>query len=157
MLRRDDGGLMSQTDREQADKLFEEALEASGARDPRDFYRKSLRALKELNPDGYPGAVDYFNEVLVPSIASGEAEPLRAWREYGRRLAQLSAPGRTVEIDETGRAQPYTDETALDRLVLHIPEGKETRALLVALPTTPSQAQRASYELLVLGKHRLTQ
>ena len=56
---------MSQEQREQADKLFEAALEESGGRDPRDFYRKALRSLKEANPEGYPGAVDYFNEVLV--------------------------------------------------------------------------------------------
>jgi hypothetical protein len=99
--------------------------------------------------------VDYFNEVLVPSIASGEAEPRRAWREYGRRLAELKGPGRTVEIDETGRARPYSEESPLDRLVLHFPNGRGSKALLVALPAHPSPAQMASYELLVKGSQRL--
>ena len=146
---------MTEEQREQADRLFEKALEESGSRDPRTFYRQTLRALKEANPDGYPKAVNYYGEVLVPSIASGEAEPLWAWREYGRRLAELTAPGRTVEIDETGRSRPYADDTSLDRLVLHIPEGKGARALLVGLPPHPSAAQMATYHLLVQGKHRL--
>jgi len=141
--------------REAADRRFQEALEATGARDPRDFYRKALRELKEVKPWAYDQAVGHFQEVLVPSIASGDAEPLTAWRDYGRIIAQATAEGRTVEVDETGRSQPFTAETPLDRLVLHIPEDKVGRAILVSLPAEPSSAQRATFELLVRGKQRL--
>ena len=141
--------------RTEADRRFQEAMAAAGARDPRDFYRQSLRDLKESNPQGYERAVGHFQKVLVPAIASGEAEPLGAWREYGRLIAEVTAPGRTVEIDETGRSRPYSPDSPLDRLVLHLPDEKGARAILVSLPPTPTAAQRASFDLLVRGKQRI--
>ncbi len=141
--------------KKEADLRFEAALESSGARDPRDFYRKSLRELREGNPGGYDRAVSHFQEVLVPSIASGESDPLWAWREYGRLIAEVTTVGRTVAIDETGRSQPFHSDEPMDRLVLHLPDAKGGRAILVSLPPTPSSAQRATVSLLVAGKHRL--
>jgi len=146
---------MEQGQREEADRRFEEAREQAGARDPRDFYRTALRDLKAVAPESYEKAVAYFQDSLVPSIASGEAEPLHAWREYGRLIAELSADGRTVAVDETGRSEPFDPDTPLDRLVLHLPSGKG-RAILVSLPPTLSPAQRASLDLLVGGKHQLS-
>ena len=139
----------------EADRVFSEALERTGARDPRDFYRKSLRGLRQVDPSGYDKAVAHFQEVLVPSIANGDAEPLKAWREYGRLIAEVTVSGRTVAIDETGRSEPFESDAPMDRLVLHLPDTKSGRAILVSLPPEPSQAQRATYELLVAGKHRL--
>jgi len=141
--------------KKEADQRFEVALKESGARDPRDFYRKALRELREVNPGGYDRAVNHFQDVLVPSIANGEAEPLWAWREYGRLIAEVTTAGRTVAIDETGRSQPFDSAAPMDRLVLHLPDARGGRAILVSLPPTPSSAQRATYELLVVGKHRL--
>lgn len=145
---------MDQDLQEKADERFERALEASGARDPREYYRERLRELKQSSPDGYERAVEYYRESLVPSIASGDADPLAAWRSYGLRLAELSAEGRTVAIDGTGRADSYAEDTPADRLVLHVPDSG-TRALLVALPPDPTPAQKATYRLLVRGKQRL--
>ncbi len=142
--------------REEADRKFEEALDRAGARDPRDFYREALRDLKRANPEGYDLAVRHFQETLVPSIASGEAEPLRAWREYGRLLAETADAGRTVAVDASGRAQPYTPEAPLDHLVLHLPDARNAKALLVALPSEPTPAQRATLDLLVKGRHTLS-
>lgn len=139
----------------EADRRFQDAVDASGARDPRDFYRQALRELKESNPQGYDRAVSHFQDVLVPAVASGDAEPLGAWREYGRLIAEITAPGRTVEVDETGRARPYSPDVPLDRLVLHVPEEKKRKAILVSLPRSPSPAQRATYDLLVEGKQRV--
>jgi hypothetical protein len=146
---------MDEATRIEADRRFEEALEATGARDPRDFYRAALRHLKEGNPEGYTQAVDHYQNTLCPSVASGEAEPLRAWREYGRLIAEMTGPGRTVAIDETGRSDTYSPETPLDRMVLHLPEQKGSRGIVVALPASLSPAQKASYDLLVQGKQRL--
>ena len=139
----------------EADERFEAALKSSGARDPREFYRKALRELREVNPGGYDRAVSHFQEVLVPSITNGESEPLWAWREYGRLIAEVTASGRTVSIDETGRSHPFDSDTPMDRLVLHLPEGKGRRAILISLPPEPSPAQRATFDLLARGKHRL--
>jgi len=146
---------MDQETKEKADQRFAEALKASGARDPRDFYRKALRDLREMNPGGYEKAVGHFQEVLVPAIASGDSEPLWAWREYGRLIAEASAEGRTVAIDETGRSLPFESDSPLDRLVLHLPDARGVRAILVSLPPTLSPAQHSAYQLLVAGKHRL--
>ena len=146
---------MDETTRKEADRKFEEAVAASGARDPRDFYRTALRELKEVNPEGYKEAVNHFQTVLVPGIASGRDEPLTSWREYGRLIAELTGPGRTLAIDFTGLASPYTPECPLDQLVLHLPEAKNRRGIVVSLPPKLSPAQKATFDLLVQGKHRL--
>jgi hypothetical protein len=136
-----------------ADEILEQALADSGARDPREFYRDRLRDLKQKNPEGYQGAVRYYRDTLIPAVASGQEPPLDAWTEYGRRLAEALAPGRTVSIDDTGRAHPFEGPMP-DRLVLHLPDGKGGRALLVGLPAELSPAQRASYDVLVSGKQK---
>ena len=147
---------MDEGTRKEADRRFEEALDATGARDPRDFYRKALRELKERNPAGYDRAVNHFQTSLVPSIAAGEVEPLGAWREYGRLIAEVFEEGQTVAIDEVGKSLPYDPGTPMDWLVLHLPKGKGSRAILVSLPPEPSPAQRATYDLLVRGRHTIS-
>jgi len=139
----------------EADRRLEEALERGGARDPREFYRDRLRDLKGADPRGYEKAVAYYRDTLLPSVASGEAEPLAAWTEYGRRLAEALAPGRTVSIDGSGRALPYQPPPAPDRLILHLPDEKGARALLVGLPPDLTPAQRATYDVLIRGRQKL--
>jgi hypothetical protein len=139
---------------EKADQVLEGALEATGARDPREFYRERLRELRQANPDGYREAVAYYRETLIPAVANGAAPPLDAWTEYGRVLAEATTPGRTVSIDTTGLAHPY-EGPAPERLVLHLPSGKGGKALLVGLPLELSPAQRATFDVLVAGKQRI--
>lgn len=137
----------------EADRTLEAALEATGARDPREFYRERLRELKRANPDEYEAAVAYYRDTLIPEVASGERDPIEAWTEYGRRLAAALAPGRTVSIDASGLAHEYGSPER-DRLVLHLPDDGGARALLVGLPPTLTDAQRATYRVLVDGKQR---
>jgi hypothetical protein len=59
-----------------------------------------------------------------------------------------------VSIDETGRAHAW-EGPDLTRLVLHLPDNAGVRALLVGLPPELSDAQRASYDVLVAGKQRI--
>lgn len=139
---------------ERADRVLEDALEATGARDPREFYRERLRELRQANPEGYQQAVAYYRETLIPAVANGTAPALDAWTEYGRVLAEAVTPGRTVSIDETGLAHPYEGPSA-DRLVLHLPSTKGGRALLVGLPSVLSTAQRATFDVLVAGKQKI--
>lgn len=136
---------------EKADRALEEALERTGARDPRNFYRDRLRSLKDADPEAYEAAVEYYRETLLPLVAAGEEPPLAAWTEYGRILAEAVTSGRTVSIDETGRSEPY-DGPRQDRLILHLPDDAGARALLVGLPPDLSPAQRATYDVLVAGK-----
>ena len=137
----------------QADQLLEAALESAGARDPREFYRERLRDLKRASPDGYAEAIAYYTDTLIPQVASGEADPLECWTEYGRRLAVALGPGRTIAVDVTGKATPF-EAPAGDRLILHMPDENGARALLVGLPPELSEAQRATYAVLVAGKHK---
>jgi hypothetical protein len=137
----------------QADARLEAAMAKEGSRDPREFYRERLRELKQDNPQGYADAVAYYQGTLIPEVASGAGDPLSAWTEYGRRLAEAVTPGRAVAIDATGRMHPYAHPAPRDRLILHLPEGSG-RALLVGLPARLSEAQRATYDVLVEGKQK---
>ncbi|MFW6200685.1 MAG: hypothetical protein ACOC8K_08930 [Gemmatimonadota bacterium] len=146
---------MNQELKDRADARFEAALEAAGARDPRDYYRDVLRELKGRDPDAYEAAVEHFQETLIPGIASGELQPLEAWREYGRKLAERVAEGRTVEIDATGLSHPHDPSAHQDRLVVHLPDDTGEKAILVSLPAEVTPAQQATYDLLVAGKQTL--
>ena len=138
--------------REKADARFEAALAATGARDPRDYYRSRLRELKESNPEGYADAVAYYQSTLVTSIAEQEADPLRAWQTFGLRIAQLSAPGRAVAVDPAGRSRTFEPPGKPEDMILHLPDARNRLALLVGLPPEPSAAQTATYRWLVKGR-----
>lgn len=133
---------------QRADHILEAALERTGAPDPRPTCRDRLRALKDADPDRYASAVDFYRDELLPAVASGEGDPIVAWVEYGRTLAQALEAGRTVSIDQTGRAHPYEGPEP-SRLVLHLPDRRGTPALLVSFPPRPSPAQQATYDVLV--------
>ena len=136
-----------------AEQALERALAESGARDPRDFYRERLREIKRVSPEHYQQAVTYYSQTLLPEVAAGRRDALVAWTDYGRRLAESLMPGRTVAIDASGRARPY-EPPAGESLILHLPDDKGAKALLVALPRTLTAPQRASYDVLVSGKQR---
>ena len=145
---------MSEDPTAEADRHLQEALASSGARDPREFYRDRLRELKSADASAYAAAVAYYEDQLIPEIAAGSVDPLVAWAEYGRMLAESLAPGRTVSIDTTGCAHSYESPASPDQLVLHLPQDQGVRALLISLPATLSPAQRATYDVLVSGKQR---
>lgn len=135
--------------RARADARFAQALEAAGARDPRDFYRKQLVELKSADAGAYRRALAYYEQELIPAVARDDSDPMAEWLEYGRVLATLAGPGRTVQIDASGRAEDYARPVPADALVLHLPERTTARAIVVGIPTALSPAQRASFDLLV--------
>ena len=141
--------------RDKADARFEAALASAGARDPRDYYRSRLRELKRSNPEGYADAVAYYQSTLLTSIAERDADPLRAWQEFGLKIAQLTAAGRAVAIDPAGRSRPFEPPGRGDDLILHLPDARNQRALLVGLPPEPSAAQTATFNWLVRGRRAL--
>lgn len=146
---------MDQEIQERADQIFEDALRKTGAKDPREFYRKRLREMKADNPDAYREAVAYYENQLVPSIAEAGDDPLTAWQQFGCQMAELTVTGTPVEIDATGRRLPYVPPTPADRMVLHVPQGSKGRALVVGLPPELSAAQLATYDLLVGGRQKM--
>lgn len=140
---------------EAADLAFARALEASGARDPREFYRARMLELRQADPDAFARARTYYEETLVPTVASGSVDPIQEWLDFGRLLAEWTAPGRTVMIDGSGRAAPWDSPVPLDRLVLHLPEGRGS-AIPVGIPPELTPAQRATWDLLVKMKRELS-
>ncbi len=146
---------MDQELHDRADQIFEDALGKTGAKDPREFYRKRLREMKAENPDAYGEAVVYYQNELVPSIAEAGDDPLMAWQQFGCRMAELTVTGTPIEIDTTGRRRPYAPPTPADRMVLHIPQGSKGRALIIGLPPELSAAQLATYDLLVAGRQKM--
>ncbi len=146
---------MEQELQDRADRIYEEALGQTGAKDPREFYRTRLREMKADNPEAYREAVAYYENDLVPSIAEAGDDPLMAWQRFGCRVAELTVNGTPMEIDATGRRRPYAPPTPLDSMVLHIPQGSRGRALVVGLPPELSAAQLATYDLLVGGRQKM--
>lgn len=146
---------MTSDPKQAADTRFAEALTASGARDPRDYYREKLRELRRLNPEGYAEGVAYYQNTLIPSIADGNADPLEAWRDYGLLIARLMAPGRPVAIDPGGRSRSFDPPGEPTDMVLHMPDKTRDRPILVALPPQPTPAQSATYDWLVAGRRAL--
>ncbi len=145
---------MTETPQKQADTLLEAAIQATGARDPREFYREQLKELRAESATGYDKAVAHYTSQLIPTILDG-VDPMAAWTEYGRTLAQLRAAGRTVCIDASGRASDWAFPPEAGLLVLHMPDEKRRKALIVGLPTELSDAQKATWQWLVAGKLRL--
>lgn len=135
--------------RARADARFEQALQQTGARDPRNFFRDMLRDLKAADAEAFRRALRYFEETLMPTVAGEGSDPIAEWLEYGRLLASLTVAGQTVQIDATGRARPYARPVPQDALVLHLPENASRAALVLGLPPKLSPHQRASYDLLV--------
>jgi hypothetical protein len=146
---------MSDHELEAADRRFEEALAETGARDPRDFYRQLLRGLKEDSETRYQEAVARWREEVVAPLARGEGEPLERWLRFGATVAAALHPGRTVVVDESGRATPYKAPPSWRQLILHLPDEKRRKAVPVSLPPELSAPQHATVELLVKGKNRL--
>jgi hypothetical protein len=137
--------------RARADELFALALERTGARDPRAHLRAMLLELREADPEGFRTAVAYHDDTLLPAIVDDGADPLRAWLEYGRLIAELLAPGRTVAISPDGEASDFPPAEGEDAMFLHLPASARAPARVLGLPGKPSPAQRATLDLLVRG------
>lgn len=146
---------MSRDHQRKAEARLEKALEETGARDPREFFRGILRDLKARDETRYRSAVADFEERVVRAIAEEEADPIRAWLEFGLRLAERVHPGRAVVVDPTGRAEPYAPPPSVEMLILHLPDEGRARAVPIGLPPVMSGPQQAALDLLCHGKVRL--
>lgn len=145
---------MDEPTRRRAEARLERALEATGIGDPRELYRARLRALKQEDAAAFEQALRYFDETLVPAVADESNDPIACWLEYGLMLAELSGPGRTVDIDTTGRARPAEADTTPGRMLLRLPDDRRGLAFAIALPAEPTPPQRATHRLLVERKLR---
>ncbi len=140
---------------EAADRRFQEVLEETGARDPREFYRELLKELKTRDEDAFAAAVERWQSGVIQPLARGEGDPLGRWLAFGLELARTLHPGRTVTVDADGRAQPLEAQPDWRWLILHLPERKRDRAVPVSIPPEPTPAQQATLDLLVQGRLKL--
>jgi hypothetical protein len=146
---------MGENTKSRAEARMDAALAGSSFEDPRPVYRERLRYLREQQPDAFEAALVYYEETLVPLVASEDCEPLEAWAEYGQRLAKLTGPGKTVWIDASGRAHPLRDQVGPDQLTLHVPVDTGLPVLALAVPRQLSAAQGATLDLLVRSARAL--
>ncbi len=73
---------------------------------------------------------------------------MEEWIEYGRYLADLLSPGRTLAIDPTGLSEPYRRPPPRGALILHLPDLAGLPGRVLCSPATPSAPQRAACDLL---------
>jgi len=137
------------SDKAAAEARTDAAIVKGPYEDPRPGLRARLRYLREEQPASFTAALQYYENTLLPVVAAADSDPLTEWIEYGRRLGDLTAPGKTLEIDETGRARPFRLRAPATGLILHVPDDTSAEALAIAVPREPSEAQRASYALLI--------
>jgi hypothetical protein len=138
--------------RERAAARLERALAEAGVEDPRAAYRARLRELRARDPAALAESVRYYEEVLLPRVADEGSDPIAEWLEYGRLLAELGGPGRVVEVDPSGRARPYRGGSPREQLLLHLPDDPRRAVFVLGMPRELSAPQRATYDLLVLGR-----
>lgn len=153
-----------------AARRYEEALSRHGVRDLQPTCRDLLRRLKAEDERAYDEGVARYRETLLPTVASGEADPVGAWIDYGAWLCEKLGEGRCVAVDESGRAEslepgpggPWIggDHASADRgdtasedgsggrLVLFLPSSTAEPAVPIAVPSKPSDPQRVTAELL---------
>ena len=140
---------------EAADRRFQEALDETGARDPRDFYRGLLKEMKGRDEEAFEEAVRRWKAQVIEPLARGEGNPLERWLAYGLELARTLHPGRTMRIGEDGRAAPLDAAPDWRWLILQLPERKGERAIPVSIPPEPTTAQQSTLDLLVQGRLKL--
>jgi hypothetical protein len=138
------------TPAEDAARRLDEALAEAGLEDPRPAFRALLLRIRERDPGAFREESERFEREVVPAVVSDETPALAAWTRYGAGLAQRLGPGRAVAVDPGGRARdlPAGGAPPGSSLVLHLPDDG-SRALALLRPRSPSDAQRATEELLV--------
>ncbi|HUF11970.1 MAG TPA: hypothetical protein VMN78_02595 [Longimicrobiales bacterium] len=138
--------------KEAADRRTDEAFARSRWADPRGEYRVILRQLRERDEAAFEDAVREYEAAVSARLSDASVDPVPAWLAYGQRLAGRIGGGRTVGIDESGRASDVDDLPAEPTLLLHLPAAEGARAIVVARPREPSAAQRATLAVLAEGR-----
>jgi hypothetical protein len=134
----------------EAEGRTEAALLRAGLTDMRPAYRRLLVQMKSSDPEAFEEASRRYREELEPAISRGDVDPIMAWLEYGSWLAGQLADGRVLAIDTSGRAQPFDPSSSPEpgTMLLHVPEDDRAPVTLLAVPSTPSEPQRETADLL---------
>lgn len=142
---------MSDDVKRRADARLEAALAAASLEDSRPLLRDRLRHLRADDPPAFERAVQHYEGAVLPKLAA-EPAPLDTWLAYAHLLGDLAGAGRYLAIAADGIAMPYAAPYLPGTLVLHIPDDTGVPAMAAAVPAQLSAAQRATLDLLVLGR-----
>lgn len=114
-------------------------------------YRSVLRDLRARDSEAFRQAAEHYETEVVPRLAGGE-DPVEVWVDYGTVIGGLTARGRMMVIDETGRAAPFMVPLEAGSVVLYVPESGRLGAFVAISPVEPSPAQQATIGLLAEGR-----
>ena len=126
---------------------YSRALAEHGLDDVQPRYRKLLLTLKAQDAASYEAAVARYR-TDVEEKARASADPLAEWLAYGAWLAAQIEPGDLVTIFENGRAENTAGPAPAGPMLIHLPSAPNRRGLLIAMPASPSEAQRETAALL---------
>jgi hypothetical protein len=125
-----------------------DAFARLGLVDPRESYRSVLRELRARDADAFSRATTHYQRQVLPALVSVE-DPVAAWIDYGRIIGEMTAPGRMMSVDSTGRAFPFSSPVRGGELVVFVPDDGTRGAFAAAVPSDLSPAQKATLSLLV--------
>ncbi|MYA32344.1 MAG: hypothetical protein F4164_15580 [Gemmatimonadales bacterium] len=127
-------------------ETYAQALAGHGIEDVQPLYRRLLLRLKTRDGGAYELAVARYRSNVEGVTEGGEA--LAAWLSYGAWLACSLEPGGLFTISEEGLAAPAPDPSPMGAMLIHLPDAANRRGFVIAMPAAPSEAQRATADLL---------
>ncbi|MGH7541509.1 MAG: hypothetical protein ACRELC_10960 [Gemmatimonadota bacterium] len=129
---------------------YARSLEAHGLQDVQPLYRALLKRLKAHDAAAYEAAVARYKERVEPAVEGEdpEADPVEVWLAYGRWMAERLSPGAVHSVAPNGRADPLRGNPPPGSLLLHLPDDRKERAILLAMPADPSGPQKETADLL---------
>lgn len=127
-------------------EAYMRALAEHGTEDVQPRYRQLLLRLKARDGSAYERAVARYRSDVEGTTAAGGA--LEAWLAYGAWLASSLEPGGLFTISKEGRAARAPDPVPTGAMLIHLPDAKNRKGFVVAMLSAPSDAQRATADLL---------
>lgn len=129
------------------DDPYVASLSRHGLADVQPLYRQLLLRLKAQDASAYEEAVSRYRDEVENAVDSAD-DPVAIWVEYGAWLAPRLAPGTLKAINGDGFASDAGSPPPLGPMLMHLPEDRSTRALVLAMPASPSRAQEETAALL---------
>ena len=127
-------------------EAYTQALAEHGMEDVQPLYRQLLLRLKARDEGAYERAVARYRSDVEGAAGGGEV--LAAWLSYGAWLASSLEPGGLFTISEDGLAARTPDPLPSGSMLVHLPDAANRKGFVIAMPAAPSEAQRATADLL---------
>ena len=125
---------------------YETALVRHGLEDVQPLYRRLLLRLKKGDASAYEEAVERYRSEVEAHVDSVD-DPVEVWVAYGAWLAPRVSRGTLKKVNRDGRADDVAGPV-LGPMLIHVPDDARERAILLAMPSEASPAQRETAALL---------